>query len=350
MGGNALAEFGARRHSKEEYWAKVFEIDRLLRLALPNHEFWEIPSYRSKETFGDLDLLTDPLTEPDYEAIKQALGNGPFVRNSGVMSILYKELQVDIIPMPEEEFNTAFQYYAFNDLGNLLGKLFHKFGLKYGHRGLTLPLRDGDHKFQEIRVSDSLYEIYSFLGLESKRWITGFDTLEEIYEFVCSSKYFSTEPYKYENLNHTNRIRDRKRTTYHGFLEYIKTKESKFVFNEDKDVYLPIIFAFFPGTEAKYKKAHDELDARKASRDKFNGNLVSEWTGLKSLYLGKFMRQFKERYPDFDTLVEMLPHNKVKALVLDYYLEFNNFQRMSTMDWDPTGERLKRVIKERQTC
>lgn len=49
-----------------------------------------------------------------------------------------------------------------------------------------------------------------------------------MFKYVLSSPYFDPSIYLYENLNHINRTRDRKRKTYNMFLEYI----SKIPFKE----------------------------------------------------------------------------------------------------------------------
>lgn len=337
-----MAPFGARRHTRAEYEELKEEIIERLECEIPS-EFVEIPFYRSKSSFGDLDLLTFPLEEDYYDKILEVLDVKHWIRNRGndvtkrsteVMSLLYKELQVDIIPMPKEDFSTAYSYYAYNDLGNLLGKLFHKMGLKYGHRGLTLPMKDGDNQFDEIVVSKNTNEIHKFLGLSDRSWAMGFETLEEIYDFVISSSYFDKTAYQYENLNHANRIRDRKRTTYHGFLEYIEDKPSKYTFNEDKVGYLTNIFATWPVAIRPYHEAIAKLEKQKQVKEHFNGHKVSEWTGLRGLYLKKFMMSWKWTNGEDNAWTLNLSEEKLKQLVIEHYNEFVRAERKHTLDFN----------------
>lgn len=41
-----------------------------------------------------------------------------------------------------EHFNTSLEYLNWNDLGNLIGRIAHKFGLKYGHKGLLYIIKN----------------------------------------------------------------------------------------------------------------------------------------------------------------------------------------------------------------
>jgi hypothetical protein len=316
MGGNALAPFGARRYNRDEYLVTSKKALNLLSEIVPGSVAVEIPSYHSKESFGDLDVLTLPLTAGHYEAIKLAF-KGPFVHNSEVMSIMLEELQVDIIPMAQENFLPSLMYYSYNDLGNLMGKIYHKFGLKYGHRGLTMPMKDGDNQYEEIVVSRDGVDIFNFLGLNYQRFKSGFSTIEDVYKFVIGSKYFSPVPFQYENLNHTNRIRDRKRATYHGFLEYIKDMPEGYKFRENKSEYLPLIFDHFPHVKALFDEGLKKLEHRIQVRQRFNGRMVGEWTGFQGEELGGFMAHFKGLKGEFAKWVLDFTREQLEQMVKD---------------------------------
>lgn len=350
MGGNALAPFGARRYPAKEYHDISYKILNTLWPIVPNEIAIEIPSYFTKDSFGDMDILVQgPWTPEDYMKVIQAFEKhnntdklAPYVKNGDVMSILFEELQVDLLPMPEEDLDTAHMYYSYNDLGNLMGKLFHKFGLKYGHRGLTYPMRDGTNQYDEIMVSKDSDEIFSFMGLSYTKFCRGFKTLEDIFEFVKSSKYYSPEPYQYENLNHANRIRDKKRTTYHGFLEYIKVNPCKatYVFNEDKSTYIPHIQHHFYGFEEKYKESLAKLAFRREVRAKLNGEMITEWTGHTGIKLSKLMFRIKDQWGDFSKWVLTCTDEEIHKIVMAECEDFDTFERMSTMDFANLPTRL----------
>lgn len=325
MGGNALAPFGARRYSRDEYETIRPKIIQTLRKIVPEELVWEIPYVFEKDSFGDMDLLVYPLKPEHYKQITvaAAMFNGdldmpvPLVRNSEVLSIMFEQLQVDIIPMEKEDLGTAYRYYAYNDLGNLMGKIFHKFGLKYGHRGLTYPMRDGDNQYDELYVSKDGKEIFSFLGLDFERWIKGFNNLDEVFDFVTGSPYFNKEVFAYENLNHTNRIRDRKRTTYHAFLEHVKDFPEGYKFEEDKTKYVDMIAQHFGYFLNRYQESLAKLEHRRKVRAHFNGEMVSVWTGFEGTKLGQLMAHMKKKYGEFAKWVLDYEEKDLHALVLD---------------------------------
>lgn len=301
MGGNALAAQGAERVDKAVYMELMNEIFEKLN-SIPGYYGWvEIPSYSRKDTFGDLDILCTNINKDIFDKVLHLFDQPDHYHNTNVLSFLYKNLQVDLISMKPEDYHTAFIYYSYNDLGNLIGKIFHKFGLKYGHRGLVMPLRDEDnssHKFSEIIISKNPDKIFDFLGLSYSRFLYGFARLEDIFQFVVDSPYFDPDVFSFENMNNTARVRDKKRSTYNAFLEYIKDleEESRLEWNKDKSEYLTKIFKFFPESYQGYCNELDIFNEAKMLHDKFNGVKVLKW--LKEVYpekviegedFGKFM-------------------------------------------------------------
>lgn len=115
---------------------------------------------------------------------------------------------------PLEDFQTCRDYYTYNDLGNLIGRVAHKMGMKFGHLGLLYPLRDGDHLIAELVVTRDTRQALEFMGYDFDRWNQGFDQLTDIFEFAASTPYFNPEAFTLENLNHRNRTRNRKRNTF----------------------------------------------------------------------------------------------------------------------------------------
>jgi len=331
MGGNALAEFGAKRLTKADYEVKRDEV--LAKLdTIGNYYGWvEIPSYLDKDSFGDLDILCTNIGVMTFDLILKAFDNPPCFKNKGVMSFLYKDLQVDIISMPPEDYNTAYTYYSYNDLGNLMGKIFHKFGMKYGHKGLVIPLRDDDnsaHKFGEVIISKDPTKIFSFLGLSYRRFLYGFKNLKEIFDFVIYSPYFDPRVFSFENMNNAARVRDRKRATYNAFLQYIEGSE-RFVYpNWDFDK-IPVIFNHFPEAYMGYLAKTVEFEDHKASKKKFNGNNIMAWlkegldVNIKGPALGHFMNWVSEEKIGKRDLV-ISSEERIKEKVLRGYVEWLN--------------------------
>lgn len=220
MGGNALKTCYTRRYSANEYNQLRYVITTKLIMCKFVQRAQTILSYRQKETFGDMDILYStyddvPLNIHDIKFLFPSTKE--VVRNSDIISFEHSEFQIDLIHIKKESYDYAYSYFAWNDLGNLIGRIAHKFGLNHGHRGLTLPLRDGDNLFDEIVLTYDHDRALTFLGFDSNHFNNGFDSINQIYNYVITNKYFNPEIYKLENLNTIARTRDKKRPTYNGF-------------------------------------------------------------------------------------------------------------------------------------
>lgn len=108
-----------------------------------------VMSYATKVDFGDLDVLIEGGAGYDPTTIAKMLQATEVVRNGDVTSIGVKVdegiFQVDLIKTPKESFDFTARYFGFNDFGNLVGRIAHKFGAKFGHLGLLYPIRDLDN-------------------------------------------------------------------------------------------------------------------------------------------------------------------------------------------------------------
>lgn len=297
MGGNLLKHC-TRRHSAAEYNEKVAEILFIFRKHLPySAKFAAIPSYRSKESFGDADILYYRAADKPFNAeyIKYLFNPSEIHMNGGVATFDYKELQVDLIFTESRKFNYALSYYSYNDMGNFLGKLARHFGLSHGHKGLYLPIRDDNENLVEsILVTEDHNKFLYFVGLDRDVFHDGFDTMEDVYRYVQSSPYFNIDSYKLENISHIGRVRDRKRESYRNFLKfnesYTGTSCPKV---ENKSIFLPKIFSAFVGVRSEFQQVMKDLVYIRESKKKFNGDLVSLLTGLTGKPLGIFMSHLK---------------------------------------------------------
>jgi hypothetical protein len=327
IGGNALKTALTRRHNRDEYINKTETILGVLTSHV--HEANFLKSYKSKETFGDTDIVYStesdlPISVSDVQRIFRPT---EIVKNGSVISFDYEELQVDLIFSSKAEYNYAISYGNFNDLGNLIGKLAHQLGLKHGHRGLTLPIRDRDNIVGEVILTLRHRTTLEFLGLDADRFDAGFDTLEDIFKFVRSSKYFNPESYKLENLNNIAKMRDKKRTTYGAFLGYNEANpvRTPYVKSADKSVHLPHIFDYFGDVALeKYKSITKELAATRYIKTRFNGDMVSKLTGYTGKGLGQFMQHLKKN--EFllqPHSIPLLSDSKIEEIVMKNAKQFD---------------------------
>jgi hypothetical protein len=318
MGGKALNKYGVftERKNTEEF----------LRIGqeLKNKIFWDLDGvrlpvfanvvtcYRNKADHGDLDLLIcmgEGIQINWVQYIKNAFKPQAINSNGGVYSFDYQGFQVDIQPIPARKWSTAIVYFSYDPLGNIMGKTYHKFGLSYGWEGLFYKYRNAHGtNSANILLTNDVKKIFDFGGYDYGRYLKGFDTLEEIFNFAIDGKYFDTEMFQMENLKSIDKKRNRKRGSYHLFLNYLNDNgiNVSYPFNKVKADYVPIIDNFFP--EANLLNELNELQEKDRIQSmiaqKFNGDIVISWLpNLMGKELGKVMGKFKnslgDDYDDF---------------------------------------------------
>ncbi len=303
MGGNALTQIKTVRKNVAEYKKLTQEVLTKLREYCVCIDL--IPSYNNKDDFGDADILV--VLKDSVKDLRQLLldlfAPTQIVKNDKCYSFDFHQFQIDIICSTEELYKASYAYYSYNDLGNLIGRIAYNHNLKYGHKGLYLRLK-GEEK-SEILVSRDTSKILEFLGFDPLIFFKGFETKEDIFNYVINSYYFNKEYFSLENLNHINRTRNRKRKTYMDFLKYISENYNSIESKQREIKTLDNIIAFFPESNIINDIAEIERQQqdKKYIASKFNGSIVSTITNLKEKQLGNFIIQFKNSKKDFNDWV-----------------------------------------------
>lgn len=277
MGGNAIKSIELTRLNRVDYDSIEKEIKQLFNKL----HIYTIPFYHTKESFGDMDLVVEKSkflmesNDKPIDYIKSVCGSREVFLNNDYISFEYKNFQIDFLLTPADEINSAVQYYAFNDRSNLVGRIAHKMGFKFGHTGVYFIHRDGDKVLKEILVTRDLIEFQkNVLDIEYKP--ETYNTLEDIFNGIIKSKFFDPVVYQFDNLNAVARIRDKKRPTYNKFLKFIEDKPSNHKFDKTKSVY-------YYGILKQYGKLQELLDAN---------TVALENSIIKSLVGGETLMQF----------------------------------------------------------
>lgn len=299
MGGNALKTTTCRIESINEFEKLVKDIIGILRIELA----WDatvIPWYRTKSSFGDVDIIVNSSTAGSnwIDIIKKRFQPRECVRNGPVFSFEYKDFQVDLIQSPAEEFNFALNYFAWNDLGNFIGRTSHRLGFKFGRDGLWYVLRDPDDHtrvIQQILVTRDFFSALEFLGFDRKRFQMGFDTPGEIYSYAMSSDYFDPRQFLLSNRSYASRVRDAKRKMYNGMLKYIHAQfpdlnDSCEPIEVNRQMHLQRALRLFGEFHEKYKHANHNFEEGKKFKNVFNGDVVGEVLQVEGKELGVKMQ------------------------------------------------------------
>ena len=314
MGGNALKSQGidSVRLDAAEYFPEVEKVvgDLSTRFGV---ELKVVPAYRTKESFGDADILVSSTPEAWDKMTRHLKNTTTHYSNGKVFSYGHdmggRIFQVDLIytGSTPEQMSTNYDYFGFNDLGNLVGRLAHLHGFKYGHKGLFYVLRDpddGQNVVAELVASTDTREIHEFLGLDHSVFQKGFENLEDIFKWVEKSKFFHPDIYLLENVNAVARIRDIKRSTYTKFLEWNKSLDASEYLKYEGDAKKLLrqvgLFTFLSKNESfgnAYFKAMESFLRMKLSKQFLNGDIVKDLTGKSGKELGILMKELKEKFP-----------------------------------------------------
>ncbi|WP_437620353.1 hypothetical protein [Sorangium sp. So ce1151] len=318
MGGKL---FDFPRMPRDAYLEREADVRRYLDGKLPG--LYRIPRYYGdKPDFGDMDVIL--AAPPDWLALRAEIARDLGITGSKavghVFSTSYRGLQTDFFTVPERYLESTYNFFSFNDLGNLIGKLCRRFDLKYGERGLTYVYRREGGNFQvELEITLDFERICHFLGLEYETWRAGFGSLPEMFEWVVASPYFSVAPYL-DDTDSNLRKRGRERTTVARFIAWLGERGiDKRVVLQDRRSYLPEVIAAFPQADLAAKiEAERAAEARAAEiAAKFNGKRVMRLVpGLDGKALGELIRAFKASFADpgaFEAWVLSTPEDEIEA-------------------------------------
>lgn len=334
MGGNAIPN--AQRMSKERYLEVCDDLSQTFKYVSKssqvtgwaNGDFYIVPAYEDKDSFGDIDIVIGITKEFDRKQFEKYVIGACFkVTNGPVTSFEWEGHQVDLIYHSMKDYYFACNYYSYNDISNLIGRITHKMGFKFGHDGLWYIMRDGDYVIQDICITKDFKTALSLFDFDYERFSKGFKNLEEIFEYIVSNPYFNPDIYLLENRNHTARVRDRKRKTYMAFLDYCANNDfkNKYTFQEDKEIYLDMMCSKFPRFRAELALAKNINNTRKMAKSKLTTEIIKEHTGLKDKELGDYIKATVQRYNNtYDWWVI------INSLTVDQILELMDFNYKET--------------------
>lgn len=317
MGGNAL-NFATERKTTEQFNKIFSEIEPTL-IGL-NIDYFLTKCYRNKPSHGDMDILikNDNLNKDKLlSIIIEQFHPQSISPNDKTISFDYDNFQIDFILIDSDNWEIAKIWYQNDPWANATGKTCHKFQLKFGPSGLIFPHRGINNTLNEnILISKDAVKIFKFLGYDYERFIQGFDEIEEIFDFIISSKYFNSDVFQYENLNRIDRKRNKRRKSYNEFLAYISKNDinKNYQFYENREDYIKEIDNFFP--EANLIGRIEELKEKdrinSIIKEKFNGKLImSMYPELKGKELGYFIEQFKNQFEYFEKYILDSEANKI---------------------------------------
>ena len=352
MGGNAIKN--VQRLNKDAYEKISNEVPLLLLDALGERVIKIIKAYSKKENFGDMDLVVESDNLPNNYIEKLIyrfnLSDGDYVKNGNIFSFRYRgydtneksiEFQIDLIMTKSDKLEIAYNYFNYNDLSNLLGRMTKKLGFKLGHDGLSYIERVNDHIVTNECFSNNYYLALEYLHLDVEQYKKGFETLEDIFKFVASSPFFNPDIYLLHNRNYISRTRDKKRKTYRAFLEYCEKYNDElnhFPYDnvDDYDGYgssnniriefTQKILEDHPILHYNVLNNRAEFILNSEFKKYFNGNIVGEHFNISGKMLGNVMKCIKNS--SINTTEKKIETIKNKEYKFIYDIELNIIERI----------------------
>jgi len=295
-----------------------------------------------KTDFGDIDIIYKINSDNKIivkELIEKLFSPVEMVVNGDIISFAYPSdiegefIQIDFIKC--KNLNMSKFYFSYGDFGNILGYITNYYNIKLGHFGLYVNIsrdmfednKDIDvsncHNFtQQIYLTEEPEKICEFFQLDFSNW-NNFDCEEKIFNWICSSPFFSKKIY--EKLNNKIRHKIDVRPMYGRFINWISNLD-ECVNNFDKYDYRMEAIKYF---NLEWK-LNDIINLNKIiyqRKQKFNGNKIMEKEYLQSnKELGDFIIKFKNyiinENGDFDIWLDNNNSesidNKIKLFVTIY--------------------------------
>lgn len=285
-------------------------------------DYRHIKFYHNKTDFGDLDVIVSRANN-SVDNIRNHLRMAGLPMTSqlttpshtSVVNTLINSHQVDFIFVEPEQLESATTYYSYNDIWNLLGKVIKTHEYKLGWQGLMYTYRHKKHYKEDIVLTTNLYVALEILGLDVERYKLGFDDYQDMFDYVISSPAFDPSKFELENLNHRNRVRDRKRKTYNMFLSYIDGKE----YPKPKSLIAPT--EKFPFLVDRINIREERFRRVDAAKEIINGGVIVELTGLFGVDVKRILEAIRSRY-DVNSILK-LSKVDVERIVLETRKELN---------------------------
>lgn len=332
MGGNALNKVNASRINLEQYNEVKKDLEVKFNSYLELEFTIDVPG---KNDFGDIDMLymikntiNDTIENNDndkksFDIVKliqniynpiEIVQNGPVCSFAYYLSEENKYFQVDLI-MVEDLLMSRF-YFSYGDLGGIIGRLTQHKSLTYGSKGLwvcpnqetinkILSLKEINLQVNKDQIIKSIIpniiltnkpeKICEYLGLSWEDWLNGFNSKEEIFEWVILSPWFELDSFRALDYEHRHRVNSR--PMYLEFLKYIFINEPNFTIekgNSSKYVNKNLQFEsieYFGKTNIFIEEILS-IEKRILRKEKFSGKKFLE-LGIESKQIKKHLEDFK---------------------------------------------------------
>lgn len=330
MGGSAFKEethgFITSRMTQNQYTTLSNLILPLLRLyfrtvAVP-------PEALGKSTYGDLDVMVcKPLDLHPHDAILQLCSNAlasrckAFIYNPGTSNIAVTldgmVFQVDVHVVEHDDiWAVDYWMHSWGDMGMIVSSVIKAWGLRLSSsRGLWIEVPEHGAFVLNLNME----RIAEFLGLDWERYSYGFETMEDLFEWIEALKINGEKV----GIKSKGKLKDKVHNNRPMWVAYWSRGEDVAYepSSDEKHEAVQQAIEFF-GKQEELETIQKEIALNKIAREKFNGNRVMEWTGANGKILGLLMKRLKgDERLSRSGLVRM-EDEEIRSIVMEQWKAF----------------------------
>lgn len=339
MGGNALKNTETERKSTKQLYDIYSKIKESLEKELNTKTF--VPEFfRNKQTHGDLDILVLNNGDKKFNDINNIitkLFSPNEIINNKTISFDYDKCQIDLMLISGKDWYTSQFYYTFSPLANLMGRLIKFLRFEYkryritfhiGEMGFFAKVNDPNGKLQgKILISKNIKDMFNILSLDYNIFKKGFDSQEDIFDFIISSKYFNKDLFSLDKIDGKTRKRNQNRPEYMKFLDYIDGVGDRYNFDLSEDDKINLIENTIDDVNLKERidRIINKDRIYKVMKSKFNGDIIMKlFPDLSGDKLGNFIGGFKKHITNtYMTFDEYLLNKSSDDIINDIKMFYN---------------------------
>ncbi|EFW19579.1 hypothetical protein D8B26_007788 [Coccidioides posadasii str. Silveira] len=196
------------------------------------------PEAPGKLDYGDVDTLVQGLRPGfTWEEVGKRLNSVRTVRNGETRSFAvpivcsdgdgddgeedtYAQVDVHVCRPGFMEWECLLDSYG--DMWKIVGKFMRPLGLTATDKGLHVRIAEIEpfnRAYSMVYLTHSPMDVLDFVGLDVERYQRGFKTLDELYGWCASAKYFHRDAHSSGLETSNDRQRKRKRPMYRNFVD-----------------------------------------------------------------------------------------------------------------------------------
>lgn len=303
MGGNLFKKETIKRYNKKQYENLIILVKEKLSKYFDN--FTETISLPTKNDYGDLDMIYTlrKNEQVNWNEIKKDLEYTEIHFNGPTTSILYKdEFQIDF----NHAKNFDFMHFitSYSGIFHLIGWSIKKQNIKFSDDGIYLMLDN-----IKFKLCSDVIEIFKFLDLDYEKFKDGFNSEEELFNFVYNCKYFVILENKSKHIE-----KNCNRPVFLKFFEYIKNKEQKNNENNLENLTNDYILNFF-NKEEEFSLLMESIKKSADIRKYYNGEYIGKLSNKKGRELGDLMIKIKKD-EHFEEIFLTKDIDRINSLIL----------------------------------